>query len=480
MKYFILSLATLITFALFGQEEAPVYFNKTYKENIKTVLFHPKNYPLSAPILPLRSCDNIEVMSKLVLSFDDLSEDEDTDYYYTIIHCNADWKPSDLADMEYIDGFSSEEIQDFDNAFNTNVPFLNYTLELPNQDLCFNKSGNYILKVYANEDVEDIVLTRRFSVVDQKVSITPRVTRTSENIKIRTHQAINFNISYKGMDVKNPRSEFKVTVLQNDRWDLAIENVEPKFIRAPNLDYSYLSKIVFPAGKEFRVLDTRTLSMMSEQVESIVEENDEYYITLFPEPIRAAETYLFYKDINGKFIIDNEVQNILPNISQPLFGNARNNNNTEEEIAENTINDFFQQNLPDENQRLIAQDLLQNNLESDYVNVTFTLEANRPYRNGNLYVMGAFSDYSQEEQYRMHYNDDLRAYQLTLKLKQGFYNYFYGFVKEGKQLPDFSVTEGNWYEAENQYQILVYYRPLGSRYDQLIGFSTFNSSQGIF
>jgi hypothetical protein len=60
-------------------------------------------------------------------------------------------------------------------------------------------------------------------------------------------------------------------------------------------------------------------------------------------------------------------------------------------------------------------------------------------------------------------------------LKQGFYNYQYVFVKDGKQAYSFEEVEGNSYETENLYSIYIYHRTQGKYYDRLVGYKQLSS-----
>ena len=80
-----------------------IYQNQILNSNIKTLICHKKGEELSLPIFNLNS------ENKILISFDDLDGDI-KDYYYTIIHCNADWQASDLIQNEYIQGFIDKSI----------------------------------------------------------------------------------------------------------------------------------------------------------------------------------------------------------------------------------------------------------------------------------------------------------------------------------------------------------------------------------
>ena len=58
--------------------------------------------------------------------------------------------------------------------------------------------------------------------------------------------------------------------------------------------------------------------------------------------------------------------------------------------------------------------------------------------------------------------------------KQGFYNYKYVLL-----LPDGTLDEGfisgNFDATENEYSVIIYYRPVGGRFDRIIGTGSANS-----
>jgi hypothetical protein len=82
----------------------------------------------------------------------------------------------------------------------------------------------------------------------------------------------------------------------------------------------------------------------------------------------------------------------------------------------------------------------------------------------------------------MRYNNESGMYETSLYLKQGYYDYTYITTDMNGGNPSLESTEGNSWETENNYTILVYYRPLGARADELIGYTRINSlsaRQGI-
>jgi len=423
MKKSSTTLLLLLAFTFAFAQDADkglVYKDSVYLDNIKSVKFHPRSAVTSTPII------DIESGGQLSLIFDDLDE-EVKDYIYTFQHCDYDWKPSTkITDMNYIEGFNEDDIDEYDFSFNTLTNYTNYQLLIPNQDIRWTKSGNYLLKVYDITDDKKLAITRRFMVVDPLVRILPSISYPSNVSKGRTHHEIDFMIDHKGFEIRNPQIAIKVVIMQNGRWDNAIKNLPPLFVKQEQIIYDYQDKITFPAGKEFRFADLRTFQYKTQTVGEIYESRDGIDVTLIPDRSRIDKGYLSDNDINGQFII--------------------------ESLEERDYN-----------------------LRSDYASVLFTLKEGSPFREADVYLYGSMTDWDLKEEFKMVYNDLINAYVTKAFLKQGFYNYVYAVVDRKDKSIDLEELEGNWYETENDYTILVYYTPFGGRYDQLISAYTINS-----
>ena len=396
-------------------------YDYVYVDNIKSVRFHLDGLSLTYPIVDLGSS------TPLVLSFDDLDGDV-KDYSYRLIHCDRDWQPSQLNTMEYLDGFTEELIDNFQYSFKTVQLFTHYRLFLPNNDMRWTISGNYLLVVYEDEGDKIPVITRRFMVVDPKVQIQPRLVRPSQVSKSRTHQEIDFSVDHQRLDIRSPQIEIRAAVLQNGRWDNAVTDLKPFFTRTNELIFDYQDKIVFPAGREFRYLDLRSLRFRSENVSAIESYRDGYEVILYKDEKRTNQSFFTREDINGKFVIESYDQR-----------------------------DF--------------------DLSGDYADVLFTLYSPADL-GGDVYLMGAISDWLPKEEFKMVYNPAINGYIVKVLLKQGYYEYAYGVMPdvEGVRTLDLTETEGNSHETQNDYTIIVYYRPFGSRYDQIIGAVTFDTT----
>ncbi len=268
--------------------------------NILTVQLYLAGAPLTQPVVELNAA-----AGSLMLEFDHYGPDI-KDYLYTFQHCNSDWKPSDLNDNEYIDGFTEDRITDFSNSFNSLTNYTHYRLGLPNRNMRWSKSGNYLLKVFDNDDDRRLVLVRRFMVVEPLWGVEAQFVRTAQVQYMNTHHEIDFTVLHRSTRVQNPINDVKAFVLQNGRWDNAIGPLSTNFTRAGDqLVFDYQDKIVFPAGKEWRFFDMRSFDYRGERVRRIEEKRDYYEVTLQPDESRANTAYIFRGDLNGRYSIEN-------------------------------------------------------------------------------------------------------------------------------------------------------------------------------
>lgn len=422
MKSFLTIFSLCLSVCLWAQDEGIKYYDHVYVDNIKSVKFHLEDLLLGLPLYDMNSG------GRLRLSFDDIDGDV-KDYVYTVVHCDRNWHPSDLTDMEYIDGFVEENLDNYRFSFKTISPFTHFQLFIPNEDMTLTKSGNYLLKVYEDEGDKRLVLTRRFMVVDAQVNVRGRMVRPSQVSLSRTHQELDFLVDYQRFPMRSPQQEVRATILQNGRWDNAVVNLPPMFNRLNELSFDHQNKVVFPAGKEFRYLDLRSVYYPSENISSITAEDDIYEVVLFKDEKRFQMAYLNREDLNGNFIIETIDQNSM-------------------------------------------------DLSSNYANVLFSLYSPEPYFDYDVYLFGAFTDWQLQKKYKMLYSNQLNGYVNKVMLKQGYYDYAYAVVpRDGSdKTANMSEIEGDWFETENEYTILIYYSPFGGRYDQLIGTVTISST----
>jgi len=425
MRYFQLT-AVIFFFSLLicnAQNNKFFYENAVYNEKIKTVQMYVAGLELSQPIL------TINEDAHLLFKFDDLS-DETKDYYYTVIHCDADWNESYINQSEYISGFPVNPVTDYKLSFNTTFYYTNYQVLLPNDNMRFNYSGNYVLVVFEDNDREKVIITQRFYITEQKVSISGRVHRATNDPFEGSNQEVDFVITHNNVKIENPIKDVKVVIMQNGRSDNAIRNLKPLFIRQNRLEYDYQKENVFQAGNEFRYFDNRSNKFNGEYVASTDFHQPYYHKTLLKDEVRANKDFFLYKDMNGKYTIESQ----------------------DKEVRD-----------PD--------------TECDYTFVHFTLPLPSILLGGTVNVFGALTGWNANKSNEMTWNFNTSAYELTLLLKQGYFNYQYVYVPQGSLVADNANIEGSFWETENEYQIFVYYSDFAARYTRLVGYQVFNSNE---
>ncbi len=393
-----------------------IYFN-----NIKSVKFNGAGDPLSLPVIKLNSND------KLDLSFDDLDNDT-KNYYYTFVLCNADWSLAQVTTFDYLQGFSENRIQNYRFSSIALQKYTHYSVTLPNTNSSPKKAGNYLLKVYLDSDTSQLAFTRRMLVLDNRAGVAGFIQQPVSPKLFRTSQKVNFSVNTAALNVNNPFDQIKVYILQNYRWDNAVSGIKPMFLRGTEIVYNTEVDCVFPAGKEWRWIDLRSFRLQTERVEKSDYRRNGTDIWARPDPDRSHTLYQFIKDINGRY-------------------------------------------------QLLTLDNYDPNFEGDYAAVHFSYPAKEPYAGYDMYIFGELTSYECNESNKMVYNGEKQAYEGTLFLKQGYYNYIYGLIDKTVANSKFSTeyTEGNHWEAENNYTILIYYKALGGRAEELVGMVNLNS-----
>jgi hypothetical protein len=377
-----------------------------YEPEIKTIELSPEGFPLLPAVTRLGEWN-------LILRFDDLRSDRDT-YYARIIHCNYDWTKSDLQDLDYVTAYNEFPINNSEFSVDTHIPYVHYWFHLPPVKL----PGNYVLMVYRGSDKDDVVITKRFMVYENLVTINAEANLVGSSTMANINQQLNFTVSYKNITILNPLIDVHVNIRQNQRWDNMATDVRPSFTREieKELEYRFFEEDkMFRGGNEFRFFDLRSLNNPGRNVDYVAKTSKPYEVFLAKDKSRAGQAYGQYDDINGGYTIDNY--------------------------------DY--------------RDLAFTN----YANVTFNLSS--PPVDGDVYVTGAFNYWNLNETNKMQYDSAQGLYKSRLLMKQGWYDYQY--LVKSSTLPPY-YFEGSHFETENRYEILVYNRPFQPRADILIGY----------
>ena len=386
--------------------------------NIHTVRFYTGGWEFSLPVLELGRPQT------LVLKFDELTRDVKS-YHYTLLHCDADWNPSRLAVPEYLEGFAENPVNDYAPSVNTTVPYINYRITLPNDQVKMRVSGNYLLKVWEGGNKEKPVLIRPFYVTEKLVEIAGEVQKASYEGYRGASQQLFFAVNHPRFPLADPLNEIKTVVMQNARMDNRFTQLKPTFIRQNQLAYEEQG-CLFKGGNEFRNFNAKNLQNNGMGIQSIEYRDPWFHLFLERDATVRTEPYRFREDLNGNYLVKND--------------------------------------------RAADSDL-----ESDYVWVHFALSPPDRVTDDPVYVFGALTDWQCRPANQMKYNPETKLYEATLLLKQGFYDYQYVTAAPGKGAIDPTLFEGSHVETENDYHLFVYYRGFSARYDRLIGYRMINS-----
>ena len=353
----------------------------------------------------------------LTFSFDEMSH---VYHRYTckITHRNADWTESGLSEMEFLDGFNGFPVEWCENSENTTVLYTRYEFTLPNDNVSLKCSGNYRVEVY-DEDMsgESPVATFDFAVVEPLLSVSASVSGDTDRSFNEGEQQLSFTVDYSRCNVQSPASEIIPVVYQNRRRDNVAIGLKPTYITGGKLEYVHNENLIFQAGNEYRRFELTDPNSPGMGVDKVIYTDTLYNALLYTDmPRRSCSND---RDENGRYFI-------------------------------NTLEGYG------------------STLEADYVNVHFTLDA--PYRTGgNYYLLGDLTNSCLSKENKLLYDYEECCYFTSRLLKLGVYNYMYVWVPDGSKQAVFDAVEGNFYNAENEYLIYIYYKAFGARYDRLLG-----------
>ncbi len=292
LSVFVLLILTRL--ALMGQTEFE-YRNYVYSDQIKSLQCIVNGIISSVPVMRLNSSD------KLVIEFDDLSEEEDNEFYYKIIHCTKDWEPSPIQDIEFVEGFPEERIRDWQLSLGTKTIFTHYWFSIPNRDTRLRISGNYLLLVYDKGNDGTPLFTRRFIVAESNVLPNMQWVRPTQTDLIRFNQQLNLSFAVKDVRLNNPMRDVYLTIVQNGNWTNAMYNIAPRIFKDGLFTSGQFGLINFPGTNEYRFFDTRTLNGRGWGVKTIDYFIDGYEVLLTPSTLRDQKVYSFNFDFNGNF-----------------------------------------------------------------------------------------------------------------------------------------------------------------------------------
>ena len=381
---------------------------------IKTITFKSNTTQGQLPVLKLGE--------PLVLEFDALNGDEE-DFYYVIEHFNFDWTPSTLVKSEYLKGLDNQRILSYENSFNTYEVYSHYDLRIPNlQTRALLKSGNYMISIY--DDYDELMFSRKFVIYEDLVNVGAKVKRSRDVTSIAEKQSVDMVISTNSINFNNPLETIKTLVIQNNNLNTAISDLKPQYTLGNELIYRYDTESAFWGGNEYIFFENKDVRAANVGVQ-FIELKDLYHNYLYTNISRKNRPYTYNPDINGNF-------------------------------------------------QITAIDRSNVDVEADYTMIHFSL-LHDEFKNKDVHIYGNFNAFAIEDFTKMEFNPESRRYECILILKQGFYNYKHVVVDRTTGELDEGAISGDFWQTENNYKVLVYYRDLGARFDRLIGYGEASS-----
>jgi hypothetical protein len=359
------------------------------------------------------------------IQFDDLYGDE-ADYYYTLTHYSFDWsQPSSLSKTEYLTGLDNQRIITYQNSFNTLQLYSHYKQVFPNNFNQITKSGNYLVTVLNDEN--EVVFSRKFVLYEDNIQVNLLVRRSRDFETIDAKQNIELTLNYGDKILQNPIQNVKVTLLQNGNWNTNISGIKPQYTLGSELIYRYNKETQFWGGNECYTIDNKIIRNTNNTVAKVTSGEQIYNTYLYTNTPRKRSIYTYFPDINGNFYVQN-----------------------------------VNSNYPE--------------TEADYSWVYFSL-AMPPETDKDVFVAGMFTNYALSEETKMEYNSTTKRYEKALLIKQGFTNFFYLMADKSGNIDEKNAVDGNFFQTENNYTALIYYKGNNERYDRVIGIGMATSEE---
>ena len=387
---------------------------QVFNRNIKTLTLTVDDDPTLPPYLALRGHQHIDI------EWDEMSH-EYKRYRYHIDHCDWDWQPTDdIFESDFLEGLNDQLIEDFEKSFNTTQIYTHYRLRVPSKEIRLRLSGNYRVRIYEEDSEDEPVLEARFCIYEREAGIIAELSSNTDIDFNDRHQQMTLSVGFGALQVFDPQRELKVIVMQNRRWDSRIEGLVPNVRKANGIEFTHNRSLIFPAGNEYHRFEILDVHRTATGVDRIDWFEPYYHATLFPAVV--DNSYSYAEDQNGVYVV-------------------RSSDNYDDWTT------------------------------AEYVVVHFFLETPR-LPGGDVYVSGWWTGQTFNPDCKMEYDAEHGYYHAAILLKQGYYSYEF-IQKDGLT----QRTMGSFFETENEYEVLVYYRQQGSRYDRLAGYSIMHNAR---
>ncbi len=261
-------------------------------------------------------------------------------------------------------------------------------------------------------------------VIENIVGVGVEIKRSRDLNFIEEKQVVQFTVNSPSLLLINPKQTVNTLVLQNSNLKSAITNLKPQYTIGTELIYRYDQEAAFWGGNEFLSFDNKEVRSATFGVRR-VSLSDVYENFLYTDAARKDRPYTYNPDINGNFVV---------------------------------------RNVDAQNQ----------NIEAEYVRMHFNLQFFEDIGDKEIHLYGNFNNWTIDGTTYMEYDPASDTYRNSRLFKQGYYDYKYVVVDRDGSV-DGGAISGDFWQTENEYTVLVYYRDLGARFDRIIGMGTASS-----
>ena len=393
------------------------YSQRVFDKSFRSLTFNTSSLILGEP------CYNLQSNSPVTIQFDLLTPNSES-LQYQLIHCTKNWIRSDINNMDAIDGFHTDYIENQQISYGPIQQYVHYKFNLPNENSKFLISGNYIIKIFREGEPEYPLAHLKFFVSEQISNVNFMVNESNNVEQSKYLQSYQLECSYSPNSLIDPFTNIFINIQQNHQHFDQQWLSGPNFIKENKLVFLQNENQTFNGSNEFRFFDISSFRNGSQFIDKIFFEDSYYLINLKTESKRSYKQYLQYKDMNGRYF-------------------TRTYDYDDEEY------------------------------QSEYGWVHFHLNM-RKQPTDSIYIFGQLSNWELDTNFLMKYDSINKQYHQKILLKQGFYNYLY----VSKNLDKISTRkiEGAHFETNNEYVIKVYYHDPLEMFDRILNYKVIDSN----
>lgn len=373
------------------------------ENTVRSVQLYREGAEHYLPIVDLKSTD------RLTLEFD-IMADQGRPLSVYFYHADRIWR-RDLTASQFLESYQHDNVLDYEISTGTQVPYVHYSYQFPNEDIEFLISGNYIVRVTEQGDEEEVLFERAFFLTEQSTSlqfVTDRVL-----------------VGDYGYPFIQPIAEFRpapgtegdvfdynVCFARNGRFDLARCSDRPSLMNAPSMQFFLEPETSFEPEASPYYLDLSNLRA-SNQIVSADFSTSPYHVELEPDYAAFGGSGLAVP-LNGQSIISSVVS-----------------------VGEGDV-------------------------RSEYVLTRFAFVPPEERRlAGEVLVTGSFNGWRYDSSNQLEWVPERNRYEGELLLKQGQYEYRY--VSRDRR-----AVQRTMPQSESQLLAFVYYDDPSLQTDRLV------------